>query len=78
MKSLINFFHDKQSTEKSEKEIEEVLKSMTVDEEKEVMQALDLPKGVELKEAMSQTLKNFKDPDSGIFHFSVDDQVCTI
>lgn len=73
MKSLINFFHDKQSNnEKDENEIEEILKSMTVDEEKEVMQALDLPKGVELKEAMSQTLKNFKDPDSGIFfiHFS--------
>jgi 5-formyltetrahydrofolate cyclo-ligase len=47
-------------------ELEKVLANMTNEEQKEIFQTIDIPKDVDVKDAIFRTLKHFNDPDSGM------------
>jgi hypothetical protein len=60
---------EKPQQEEEFAELENILTKMTKEEQNEVFQTLDVPKDVDVKDAIFRTLKHFNDPDSGISLF---------
>jgi len=62
MKQLIDFFERK--SDQNDISATHWLNSLTKNEEREIIDNLNLPQNSDVKETISRTLRNFKDPDS--------------